>query len=390
MPLKWSAAALIGLSALPGLTPLPAAAMDWTVLQMPDLGPYRSDGSIPDYPRLAAAPRGINIFLGTGEIVPGDAQTLLALIRQAAPASAVAAPGALPEVWLDSPGGDPFEGFRLGNLIRDLGMATVVPDGAFCASACTIVVLGGVERRVEGSYQVHAASPNESAEDLYSVLDQVQYFAGTFVSYADYMIGDPRVAEAALAFGAGGEMGKALPLEDSELRDWGVITVAARPSQAYDPASLQTIDCAEATPQFVSALVCNDVSLGPLDGRLAAAYAALSGLPEAVPDLDQQPTWVWVRDTCENVNEGPLFALPQEMDFSVDRSDSRMGEIMERFHDRIDRTGSDRVQQDQWTARMIAARACLVSVYTDRVRELDTLRAYAEAQVLARQGGWAN
>lgn len=381
---KWIAAA-----ALLALTSVPVAAMDWKVLQMPELGALVTDGSVPDYPRFAAAPRGIKIFLGSGEIAPGDADALLALVREAYPEGAEI-PAALPEVWLDSPGGDPFEGFALGWLIRDLGMATVVPEGAICASACTIVVLGGIERRVEGPYMVHAASPTEEARDLYQVLDHAQQFAGQFVAYASNMVGDSRVAGAALTFGAGGADHEALPLTDDELRDWGVITVAARPSQAFDPASLQTIDCAAASPVFVSALVCNDVSLGRLDARLAAAYAALSGLPEAAQVLDQQPGWVWVRDTCEDAKGGtPLLSL-QEMSFDVDLSDGRRAQIMEGFRDGIAFPGSDRVQQHQWTAKVIATRACLLDVYAMRVRQLEGMLTYSDASGIAEQGGWAN
>src|SRR2546421_10631791 len=47
-------------------------------------------------------------------------------------------------VFGDSPGGDGWSGFRVGELIRDSGLRTVVAGR--CYSACTIMFLGGGRR----------------------------------------------------------------------------------------------------------------------------------------------------------------------------------------------------------------------------------------------------
>lgn len=208
-----------------GFAATPAAALEWTAVDISLFNHAASDAPTdPRYPRIDTAPRGIKVYIGRGDIVAGDAERLLALYNSpdgGDRALGRASRDAFPEVWLDSPGGDPFEGFRIGQVIRDLKLATVVPEGAWCASACTMAFLGGVERRIEGPYLIHAASPVDAAIDMTQILDTVQWFSAVYVSYARSMVGDATVAEAALAFGTGGTEQDALPLDDAQLRDWG-------------------------------------------------------------------------------------------------------------------------------------------------------------------------
>jgi hypothetical protein len=58
-----------------------------------------------------------------------------------------------------SEGGSLLAGIRIGTLIRDRGFATLVPDGAWCASACAVAWLGGVQRLLGTDSKVgfHAA-----------------------------------------------------------------------------------------------------------------------------------------------------------------------------------------------------------------------------------------
>lgn len=75
-------------------------------------------------------------------------------------------------VVLNSEGGDLMESLKLGNEIREAGLATTVReydkgsgqfrDGGACASACTYAFLGGVERSVGkgariGVHQIYTA-----------------------------------------------------------------------------------------------------------------------------------------------------------------------------------------------------------------------------------------
>lgn len=67
---------------------------------------------------------------------------------------------ALREVRLDSEGGSLEAGIRIGEAIRQRSLATRVPAGAVCASACVYAFLGGIIRGVEkgGRVGIHMAS----------------------------------------------------------------------------------------------------------------------------------------------------------------------------------------------------------------------------------------
>ncbi len=66
-------------------------------------------------------------------------------------------------VSLDSPGGSLEDAMTMARLVRKLGLATEVADGAICASSCPLFFAGGVERRVGakaavGIHQFYAQS----------------------------------------------------------------------------------------------------------------------------------------------------------------------------------------------------------------------------------------
>lgn len=50
-------------------------------------------------------------------------------------------------VYLSSPGGDLYEGMRLGSYFRERRIKTVVEGGRSCASACAIAFLGGTDNK---------------------------------------------------------------------------------------------------------------------------------------------------------------------------------------------------------------------------------------------------
>lgn len=55
--------------------------------------------------------------------------------------------GYVKTVVLDSPGGSVQDALKMGRLVRDRGLDTLVEGGALCASSCPIVLAGGVARR---------------------------------------------------------------------------------------------------------------------------------------------------------------------------------------------------------------------------------------------------
>lgn len=90
------------------------------------------------------------------------------------------------EVWLNSGGGNLFEGVQIGRLLRERRMRVRVPDGFACASACTVAFMGGIVRTIDpkGLFQVHSASV---------------VLHGIDASLKASLMGDPQLALAKLA-----------------------------------------------------------------------------------------------------------------------------------------------------------------------------------------------
>jgi hypothetical protein len=259
------------------------------------------------------------IILGEGDVVEGDADRLRSLMAQTGDGDPLGRAQS-PELHLNSPGGDSWEGIALGRAIRDLRLVTFVPEGAICASACTTAFLGGVERGVAGEYRIHAAArdftdANPTTEELNKFQEQLQILTVAYTSFARDMIGDTTVAEEALYYGLGckateqgtdyvtgcAERGAAT-VPDDLLRDWNVITFAARPEQRVDDAGLTTTTCTApdaSVPEAVWRNFCVSLPLMRLDLRMGAAMRALSQRPQW-PEIEaEQARWVTVRDRCE-------------------------------------------------------------------------------------------
>lgn len=100
---------------------------------------------------------GQTVIVLRGDIVDGDSARLLDAIR-----AANAAGRRVSGVRLDSPGGSLVEGMRLATALRDGRIASVVANGATCASACFVAFAGGAEKFVSHSANVgvHGASVN--------------------------------------------------------------------------------------------------------------------------------------------------------------------------------------------------------------------------------------
>lgn len=74
--------------------------------------------------------------------------------------------GYLTEVRLHSPGGNVAEALKIGQFIRTNLIATFVPKGAECLSACPLILIGGIVRRAEMDTEisVHMGSLAQSTE----------------------------------------------------------------------------------------------------------------------------------------------------------------------------------------------------------------------------------
>lgn len=69
-------------------------------------------------------------------------------------------------IVLDSVGGNRWAAFDMGRLIRKKRLATLVPEGDACFSACVWVLVGGVCRAAIGHIGIHRMSFFQPMEDL--------------------------------------------------------------------------------------------------------------------------------------------------------------------------------------------------------------------------------
>jgi hypothetical protein len=88
------------------------------------------------------------ILVAEGAVDRNAARNLDVAIRNSLP---------LDEIWFRSPGGIASQGPAIGYLIRKYGIATRIPSGWWCASACNFAFLGGPIRRIDPGavYAVH-------------------------------------------------------------------------------------------------------------------------------------------------------------------------------------------------------------------------------------------
>ncbi len=105
----------------------------------------------------------------TGPFLPGDEGRFVKAVEKA---------GRVDEVWLSSDGGSLFAGLAIGRALRKAGLATRIPAGAECASACAYAFIGGVFRTVDpkGRVGVHMTSRYVDPEVLAAITGIIQRY----------------------------------------------------------------------------------------------------------------------------------------------------------------------------------------------------------------------
>jgi hypothetical protein len=113
------------------------------------------------YIRSATSSEGKEVIFLDGKIEAGDAQNLQTVIKRANAENRLVS-----AIRFNSPGGFLGEGVKLADIIRYGKIATVVPAGAQCASACFIVFAAGPEKYASYSANigVHGASDQSGQE----------------------------------------------------------------------------------------------------------------------------------------------------------------------------------------------------------------------------------
>ena len=104
-------------------------------------------------------------------------------------------------IALHSPGGVVQEALRMGQLVRDAEYNTLLTPDAACASACPLILFGGIERTVSRSSWVgmhQAAFLENSFLSSAEAARQVQAIQGDVLEHTAKMGVDPRVQTHAL------------------------------------------------------------------------------------------------------------------------------------------------------------------------------------------------
>jgi hypothetical protein len=183
----------------------------------------------------------------------------------------------------------------MGRLIRSERLDTLVPSGGFgCHSACTLAFLGGVKRRIEGDFGIHAVRTDGNGAEVAAadVMQQgfvLQWTASEEIAYAKELIGDDQLVLASLKLG----YEETILVPDAELAGWGVVTVAARPEQ-YLPMSDGLLSyCASPTrPDGVDpdafGWLCTELDLARTYRQIELLLQDLANEPRAEKDVGQQ------------------------------------------------------------------------------------------------------
>ena len=106
-----------------------------------------------------------------GTVKDGDAGRLFTLLESTG----------IKTLYLNSPGGAAVEGYRLGYLIQDMGVRTIVKEGDVCHSACAIAFIAGATKTMDGMLGFHVAYSPED-RDTYSAGMKNGQFIGTLTA----------------------------------------------------------------------------------------------------------------------------------------------------------------------------------------------------------------
>lgn len=121
----------------------------------------------------------------SGDISEGDFDKFSKIARRTA---------GLENVYLNSAGGLGLEAHKIGRLIREMGLNTVVINEDDCQSACTDIFLGGVQRFWQEGVDdlrlgFHAASSLAfEGESSSAILEYGQYYAALDTDYMAEMV----------------------------------------------------------------------------------------------------------------------------------------------------------------------------------------------------------
>jgi hypothetical protein len=285
----------------------PTAAMEFTVVREPGL--ISTDELVS--------------IQAVGQIRPGDEEKFIAAADEALAGRAENAPR--PTVEFDSGGGHVGAGVLIGLAIRERDLPTFVPPEKTCASACTFAFIGGADRRILGSFEIHAMAPDlnnpdafpETDEEFILALDDVQEVSTILIGYARDMLGDSTMMEAALLFGSQG----IAVVPDELLRDWSVITHAMRDTQRFEAVSGALSECGNVAwlAENIGArdVLCSNLKVGRQYREIGEALENLVGEELGAEMAGQQESFERAWESCDASLDQPSSLWKQAIEACV-------------------------------------------------------------------------
>lgn len=240
---------------------------------------------------------------------------------------------------LDSTGGSVHAALELARIVRERGIATVVPEGAECSSSCAFVFLGGTERQMLGRLGVHRFAsggepegPETEAEAqavtarilrtltgfgvgpefflpmLETPHEKMHWFSQAEVDGMGLVTGADFSAELGLWTALRNPPLPPGPVPEKNRQDRPPPAEAAAPPAAEPPAPVPaatgrpgpSFDCALRGGE-VEAAICADPRLAELDhalGKRMERLRRLAGAGEALTLLATHQLWLVQRNAC--------------------------------------------------------------------------------------------
>lgn len=227
---------------------------------------------------------------------------------------------------LDSPGGRINASLDLARMIRARQIATAIPDGAECASACAFLFVAGARRQAEGRLGVHQfTSEDESRRSVARTEAETQATVARIVTLLtdlgagpDFFMAMFRTPNSGMHWFSPAELNdKNLVTGDDfapELAAWRAmralettdpVASVPAPPPGLPPAGAPPVigpgfDCA-ASDEPAERLICADARLAALDFALSGRVDRLArrmGALDAVRFRLEQLGWTATRNAC--------------------------------------------------------------------------------------------
>lgn len=274
----------------------PSAAMDFRLFFHPDLQ--------------------INIVIAEGPIVSGDAERFLEISHKA-DRDAEGHVGLV----LNSFGGSVEAAFEMVNAMDKVGVFTIVPDNAICASACaSIIYPSGIRRSIVGTgrlgfHSCYAQIGGKIEESAFCNEKIAEHAVSRGIAHASVNLFVEDFGAKEMAWVDRDVACTMLP---------GMCRPTLRNPQPTSESNVKpSFDCAKART-LVEKLICANPRLASMDARMAISYFTLrTRIDDSKGLLKEQRAWLRdKRNSCDD-----LECLAATYQIRIRTLEARMGRL---------------------------------------------------------------